>query len=380
MLPSTLNGKTLTIFLDGRIDSGRAPEVQSQIKEIIDNNDFDELLFDFNSVKYISSAGLRIILMTQKRMNGESKKMSVINPNASILSVFQMTGFSEIINIRQKIKHIDLKGAEKIAQGLCAEVYRIDGETVLKLYNKGLDQEMMYKEKDYAKEAFVLGIPTAISYDMVESDGRIGILFEMIKAKDLASTMRDDIKNLPKYAKMFSDLAKTVHESDGSKTDLPRKRDGYVKLLAEADFLCPAEKAIMNRMLDEIPVGTSVVHGDFHPANTMISNGELVFIDMGDLGVSEPYSDLAQVYSIYHYDEPHSVVSAISKISDADRHRFYDLFIDDYFNHPTKEELAEQEKIIRRYLAFRVLFFIKNFESTREFNIGFLKELIAENA
>lgn len=380
MLQHSLSGHTFTLFIAGRVDTASVDSLQSEIDGAIGETQFDELVLDLEKTEYISSAGLRLLLMLQKKMNSQNKKMSVANPNKTVLDVFQLTGFSEIINVRQKMKQMDISKAEKIAGGLCAEVYRIDDDTVLKLYKKGLSEEMMYKEKDYAKKAFVLGIPTAISYDMVEADGRIGILFEMIKAKDLASTMRDDLDNIPKYAKMFSELAKLVHNSDGSKTDLPRKRDNYVKLLERCTMITPKERAVLQKMLDSIPVGTSVVHGDFHPANTMISNGELVFIDMGDLGVSEPYSDLAQVYCLYKLDENKDLLTSITKLDTEHRHEFYRYFIDNYFDHPTAKVLAEKEKLIRKHLAFRILFFLDNFHENDEGNLRNLRAIIAENA
>lgn len=131
-------------------------------------------------------------------------------------------------------------------------------------------------------------------------------------------------------------------------------------------------------MLDEMPEGTSIVHGDFHTGNTMMSNGELIFIDMGDLGVAEPYSDLAQVYSIFHLDVPHKVVESVSKISDDNRHEFYRLFINHYYNNPSPEVLAEHEKMIRKYLAFRILFFVQNFPSGNSENLPLLKSIIKE--
>lgn len=246
VIETSLSGSCLSVRLTGRIDSSNAQATQEEIaKALGEQATFDELWLDVDQVDYLSSAGLRVLLSTQKKMAAEGKKMSVVNPNPEVLSVFDMTGFSEILNIRQKIKHIELNGAVKINEGLCAEIYRIDDETVLKLYKKGFDESMMYKEKDYAKKALVLGIPTAISYDMVECEGRIGILFELIKARDLASTMRDDIQNLPKYATMFADLALEVHRTDGSKTDLPRKKDNCRILLRDASFLSEHEREVM---------------------------------------------------------------------------------------------------------------------------------------
>ena len=89
------NNDILTIMVEGRIDSTTAPELESVIKREI--NQCKQLIFDFEKLDYISSAGLRILLGAQKFM-GKSK-MKVININETVNEIFEVTGFSYILNI-----------------------------------------------------------------------------------------------------------------------------------------------------------------------------------------------------------------------------------------------------------------------------------------
>lgn len=85
----------LTIAITGRIDTTTAPELESAIDEI---NGVTELVLDFAGVEYISSAGLRVILKAQKKMNQDGK-MKLINVNDDVMDVFDITGFLDILTI-----------------------------------------------------------------------------------------------------------------------------------------------------------------------------------------------------------------------------------------------------------------------------------------
>ena len=89
------NGRAI-IAPDGRIDTVTSPELEKEIKSIISG--LSELLFDFEKVQYISSAGLRVLLSAQKVMNTQGK-MKLINVNESIMEILEVTGFTEILTI-----------------------------------------------------------------------------------------------------------------------------------------------------------------------------------------------------------------------------------------------------------------------------------------
>ena len=90
------NGSTLTIVLSGRLDTVSAPKLEEELKASI--CDVTELVLDFSGLDYISSAGLRIPLSAQKTMNNQGK-MIVKNVNSTIMEIFEITGFTEILSI-----------------------------------------------------------------------------------------------------------------------------------------------------------------------------------------------------------------------------------------------------------------------------------------
>lgn len=93
----TINQDEKTIALEGRLDTITAPELEKAIEKMLDN--VDSLILDFKNLVYISSAGLRVILKTYKKL--ETKKgLQLINVSNEVKEVFEITGFSDFLNIK----------------------------------------------------------------------------------------------------------------------------------------------------------------------------------------------------------------------------------------------------------------------------------------
>lgn len=86
----------LTLVLEGRLDTTTAPQLEAEVKTALDG--VNELILDFAQLEYLSSAGLRVILAAQKVMNKQGK-MVVRHVNETIMEVFEVTGFIDILTI-----------------------------------------------------------------------------------------------------------------------------------------------------------------------------------------------------------------------------------------------------------------------------------------
>ena len=91
------NGTALTISLEGRLDTTTAPELEEELKTCLD--DVADLTVDLGKLDYMSSAGLRVMLSAQKRMNRQGS-MTVVNVNDVLMEIFEVTGFDSILNIK----------------------------------------------------------------------------------------------------------------------------------------------------------------------------------------------------------------------------------------------------------------------------------------
>ena len=90
------NGSELTISLIGRLDTTTAPQLEGELRASLPG--VTELALDFTGLEYLSSAGLRVLLGAQKMMNKQGS-MVVRNVNATIMEVFEITGFADILTI-----------------------------------------------------------------------------------------------------------------------------------------------------------------------------------------------------------------------------------------------------------------------------------------
>lgn len=90
------NGNALTLKIIGRLDAGSAPELSKELTTSL--NGVTDLTFDLAELKYVASAGLRVLLVAQKRMNKQGS-MKLINVNETVMEVLDMTGFSNLMTI-----------------------------------------------------------------------------------------------------------------------------------------------------------------------------------------------------------------------------------------------------------------------------------------
>ena len=90
------NGTELTVVLKGRLDTTTAPELEKELKASLDG--MTALIIDMTALDYISSAGLRVLLSAQKTMNKQGK-MKVVHVSETIMEIFEVTGFSDILTI-----------------------------------------------------------------------------------------------------------------------------------------------------------------------------------------------------------------------------------------------------------------------------------------
>lgn len=96
IITKTTEGTSLTLVLEGRLDTVTAPQLESELRSSIDG--IDKLFLDFTSLEYISSAGLRILLSTQKIMNKQGS-MVIKNVNEDVMDIFEITGFVDILTV-----------------------------------------------------------------------------------------------------------------------------------------------------------------------------------------------------------------------------------------------------------------------------------------
>lgn len=168
------NANELTIRLEGRITAENSPQVEAEMLSLLQDDIPEKVILDAGELTYLSSSGLRILLKLKKKC----PSICMIHVSRDVADILQMTGMDAMLDIRRALREISVEGCLCIGRGRNGEVYRLDRDTIVKLYPAdSLGWQTVEQEKKNAKAAFVLGVPTALSYDVVRVGDRIGIVF-----------------------------------------------------------------------------------------------------------------------------------------------------------------------------------------------------------
>ncbi len=334
----TENGVPVLNFT-GRITSANAPEVEQQANAALEGYAGRALTLDLNDLEYISSAGLRVLLRLRKRYAA----MEMVNVSSDVYEIFEMTGFTEMMPISKAYRRISVDGCEVIGQGANGKVYRIDPDTIVKVYYNPDALPDIHRERELARTAFVLGVPTAIPYDVVRVGEGYGSVFELLNAKSFSKLIAADPDGLEGYVRQFVDLMKLIHDTTVKPGVMPQMR---TVALDWADFLrdyLPEDKwRKLHDLIAAVPEQLTMLHGDYHTKNVMLQNGEVILIDMDTLCTGHPVFELASVYNAFvgfsELDE--SVALKFQGFSAETCRRIWELVLELYFDDADEETRA----------------------------------------
>ncbi|MBQ9828358.1 MAG: anti-sigma factor antagonist [Lachnospiraceae bacterium] len=284
------------IHLTGRVDSNNAKEVESAITELMGDESGMPLEIDAENLEYISSAGLRIILHLRKMQ--ENMKITGVNPE--VYEIFDMTGFTQMINIEKAYRVVSVEGCEEIGRGANGTIYRIDQDNVVKVYNNADALQEIQHEREVARTALVLGIPTAISYDVVRVGDSYGSVFELLNARSFSKILSTEPDKMEWCVKEYTDLLKKIHSTVVPEGDLPDLRE---TVISWARFLKDYLPEDMGRKLlslvRAVPKDDHMIHGDYHTKNVELTDDEVLLIDMDTLAVGNPVFELASMFNAF---------------------------------------------------------------------------------
>lgn len=291
-----LKNNVLTVFLGGRVDSTSAPQIEAEIFEAMGSTPHDELIIDAEELLYISSAGLRVMLKVRKT----EQNVKIVNVSTDVYEIFEMTGFNEMIPIEKAYRRFSIEGCEVVGKGANGTVYRIDEETIIKVYKSADALPDIKKERELARKAFVMGINTAIPYDVAKVGDTYGSVFELLNAKSFAKLIKADPANLDSCVDRSVELLWQMHGNEIKEDDMPDMREVGINWCKFVRDYLPAEIGEkLVAMAEAIEPRNTLLHGDYHIKNIMLQNGETLLIDMDTLCYGHPIYELASMYNAY---------------------------------------------------------------------------------
>ena len=282
------------IPLVGRIDSNNSAEIEKQIQEQLTGKGAVPVELDAEGLEYISSAGLRVLL----RLKKEHPALSVTGVNSTVYEILEMTGFTEMMTVEKAYRIVSIDGCEEIGRGVNGTIYRIDQDNVVKVYNNADALADIQHEREMAKLALILGVPTAISYDVVKVGNSYGSVFELLNARSFTKILTDEPQKLDWCVEEFVALLKKIHGTVVPEGKLKDIKETVLYWVSTMQSCLPADAAEkLLALVQAVPHDNHMIHGDYHTKNIELQNDEVLLIDMDTLSVGNPVFEFAHIYN-----------------------------------------------------------------------------------
>lgn len=291
-----MSDNAVRIELAGRIDSNNAPEVEKDLQARLAGKGPVPIVLDMSALNYISSAGLRILL----RLKKTNDDMQITGVNSDVYEILEMTGFTEMMKVEKAYRVVSVEGAEEIGRGANGTIYRIDQDNVVKVYNNADALSEIQHEREVARLALILGIPTAISYDVVRVGDSYGSVFELLNASSFSNILAAEPEKMDWCVREYVDMLKKIHGTlvpEGKLPDVKETALSWARFMQ--DYLPEAAGKKLLALVEAVPHDDHMIHGDYHTKNLELQNDEVLLIDMDTLAVGHPIFELASMYNSF---------------------------------------------------------------------------------
>lgn len=255
-------------------------------------------------------------------------------------------------------KEISIDRLECIGKGGTGECYRLDEDKIIKLYYDGIPEERAVCEKECARTALTIGVPTAISYDKVRVGNRTGVIYEELRGYTLAEAICKQPERIAEYGTEFARIAHTLHDVKGDFSKFPKSTDVIRSEVSKIDYADSDTIARIYAFLDELDEYDSYVHGDFHLNNVMICDGESRIIDLGGFSVGCPMFDIATLYfQLFEAPEiKYGERSSFTGLTKEQHSLFWEAFISAYFENDSYDLTLIKDVVLLKKLRFERLY------------------------
>ena len=347
------NTKKVLLFPE-KLNLENTPEFEAECKEQLQDVPADaEVIIDLQDLVYISSAGLRLIL----RLSKKYPSCIVANVSNEVYSILEMTGFVSFLTIRRKPMIIPPVEGEPIARGSNGEIYAIEDDTIVKMFTDKTSLEEIEEEWANARTAVSLGIPSVICFAVVNDGTRNGIMFEKLQTKTLDRLIYSDYDNFDQYGDMFAELFYTIHQTRDLKKGLSSVIKQQLSYVERAHYLSESEREQLKNFLLAVPETDTVIHGDFHPRNIGMADGELIAMDMAEIGYGHPVFDFVSTYYdlVFSGKTFPSVTSYFFGLEIPDLRRLWDRMLQWYFKGLSREDADWINEMLDELVGLRTI-------------------------
>jgi uncharacterized protein (TIGR02172 family) len=215
-----------------------------------------------------------------------------------------------------------------VGLGRTAEILTWDENQVLKLFHHGWSLSAVKWEENVARAVSDAGLPVPAVHGIVEFDGRYGIIYGRVDGPSMLKELISKPEKLEHFANLFAKLHTQMHALQIR--GLPSQRQQLERKIRNARPLSESKQEATLRILDKLPDGDVLCHGDFHPDNILMSTRGPVVIDWNDATQGNPHADIARTLLLLQQGEPQEPFNINKEQITSMRSLFIDIYLRSY--------------------------------------------------
>ncbi|MBI3958763.1 MAG: phosphotransferase [Chloroflexi bacterium] len=224
-----------------------------------------------------------------------------------------------------------------IAVGATAEIYAWENGQILKLFRPRFSAQTVEREARIARLIHGSGAPVPAVGEVVEIDGRVGLLYERIAGVSMLAALAAQPWRLASFARQLAELQAGLH-ANAAPDGLPIQRERMGDKIRGAQVAPVELRQRALALLDNLPAGRQLCHGDFHPDNVLLTERGPVIIDWIDATAGYPLADVARSSVLIYFSQPAEGVEFDWKVRLL-RYWFHKIYLAHYRRlHPFAED------------------------------------------
>ncbi len=343
-------------YLKGRMDANNSAQVEKDLIQF--RQEHGDMVLDASELTYISSSGIRALM----RLCKEQKELRIDNVRDEVFSVLYASGVTELFTVNRELLELTNDDWEVAGVGASGTVYRIDSDTAIKVYSEGIGFDYVNQERQLARRAIICGVPTVIPNRNAKVGNCYATLFELVRSKTLGEMLQGEPERFDELMDDYVAMIKDLHSLEDTKGYFPELQDLWLKdehMIREG--LRPDDAELVIDIYKNSKRCNNLLHGDIHPGNVMISDGEIILVDMASMSKGPDILDAITVFRLSMFGEKVGLLDAAEKTMGIKHEmfaKFWFAFASRYYETNDESVLKEISRQMNMITALDLMFSI----------------------
>lgn len=316
--------------------------------------DCKRIRIDMENVKTISADGLDFIIELKKKC----RDITLANVSSAICEILGKYGFENLATVEKNYRFVSIAGLTALGSGSHGKVYRLDDDMIIKVFIDNCTLETIERERKFAKNAFMMGLPSPITFDVVNTEEGYGLIMEMAGAMTLGTYLSEHPEDTEELGNQFADLLIKLNSTYADPSLYKGFKDEYrQRAICAKKYLGEAYAKKLLDIIDAIPDGQNMIHGDYHLGNVMIDkNKNLMLIDMADISYGNGFFDIGSCYLTFPFlaNGFKKKCTEVNTASPKIVLQVWDILIRKYYDIKTEEDYNLRIKQCKAFADLRI--------------------------